>query len=240
MALESDDYCRAIESYLCRKNDGHVIRIVGPAFERVCAWAEKGVPLKAAYRGIDRYFERYYAKGARRRPVRVEFCEADVMDVFDEWRRAVRVMVVRETRGDAEGAPDAPAIDEEQHRAHGSLKTHLERTLGRLRGVQADGDLGEVVANAVRLVEGLAAASPSRGEARRRVLDDLRLYDTQLVAAANARCDAQTRQALVAEAEEELAPFRARMPAEAYEQSRQACVTRLLRERLRLPVLTYE
>ena len=40
-------------------------------------------------RGIDRYFERYYAKGPRRRPVRVEFCEADVLDVFDEWRRAV-------------------------------------------------------------------------------------------------------------------------------------------------------
>ena len=237
MALESDDYCRAIESYLCRKNDGHVIRIVGPAFERVCSWAEKGVPLKAAYRGIDRYFERYYAKGARRRPVRVEFCEADVMDVFDEWRRAVRVMVVRETGDDA---PDAPAVEEEQHRTHGSLKSHLERTLGRLRGVQAGGDLGEAVAHAVRLVDELAAAPPARGEVRRRALDDLRLCDAQLIAAATAQCDAQTWQALVAEAEEELAPFRQRMPAEAYEQSRQACVTRLLRERLRLPVLTYE
>jgi hypothetical protein len=50
---------------------------------------------------------------------------------------------------------------------------------------------GEAVANAVRLVEGLAAASPSRGEARRRALDDLRAYDAQLIAAANARCDAQ-------------------------------------------------
>ena len=238
MAVESDDYCRAIESYLCRKNDGHVIRIVGPALERVCAWAEKGVPLKAAYRGIDRYFERYYAKGARRRPVRVEFCEADVMDVFDEWRRAVRVMVVRETSEDGRDA--SAAVEEEPQRAHGSLKNHLERTLGRLRGVHADGDLGEAVANAVRLIDELVAAPPLRGEARRRVLDDLRLHDTQLIAAANARCDVQMRQALVAEAEEELAPFRARMPAEAYEQSRQACVTRLLRERLRLPVLTYE
>ena len=54
-----DEYCRAIEAYLCRKNEGHLIRIVGPAFERVLAWADKGVPLKVAYRGIDRYFERY-------------------------------------------------------------------------------------------------------------------------------------------------------------------------------------
>ena len=68
-----------------------MIRIVGPAFEQVCAWAARGVPLRVACRGIDRYFERDYAKGPRRRPVRIEFCEADVLDVFDEWRRAVGV-----------------------------------------------------------------------------------------------------------------------------------------------------
>ena len=238
MAVENDDYCRAIESYLCRKNDGHLIRIVGPAFERVCAWARQGVPLKAAYRGIDRYFERYYAKGQqRRRPVRIEFCEADVMDVFDEWRRAVRVTVARETT-DTYGTTTAG--EEEHHRSHVSLKNHLERTLGRLRGAQADGALAAVVADAIRLVEGLAVAPPSRGEARRRILEQLRACDEQLIAAANAQCDGPARDALVAEAEEELAPFRARMTADAYEQSRQACVTRLVRERHRLPVLTYE
>src|SRR5688572_16742586 len=88
-----EDYCRAIEAYLCRKNDGHLIRIVGPSFEMVCGWAARGVPVSAAQRGIDRYFERYYAKGPRRRPVRIDFCEADVLDVFDEWRRAVGVTV---------------------------------------------------------------------------------------------------------------------------------------------------
>jgi hypothetical protein len=99
-----DEYCRSIESYLCRKNDGHLIRIVGPAFERVCDWAERGVPLKVVYRGIDRCFERYYAKGARRRPVRVEFCEADVLEVFDEWRRAVGVL------GPGSGPTLAPVV----------------------------------------------------------------------------------------------------------------------------------
>ena len=88
---EAEDYCRAVEAYLCRKNDGHLIRIVGPAFEQVCAWSRRGVPLAIAGRGIDRYFDRYYAKGTRRRPVRVEFCEADVLDVFDEWRRAIGI-----------------------------------------------------------------------------------------------------------------------------------------------------
>src|SRR6266550_6429328 len=85
------DYCRQLEDYLCRKNEGHLIRIVGPAFDQVCGWAARGIPLKLAMSGVDRYFDRYYAKGPRRRPVRIEFCEADVLDVFDEWRRSVGV-----------------------------------------------------------------------------------------------------------------------------------------------------
>ncbi len=87
--MNADDFCRSVEHYLTRKNDGHLVRIVGPSFDRVRGWAESGVPLKVVFAGIDRYFERYYAKGPRRRPVRIDFCEADVLDVFDEWRRAV-------------------------------------------------------------------------------------------------------------------------------------------------------
>src|SRR6185503_4746382 len=85
----ASDYCREIETYLCQKNDGHLIRVVGPSFECVSQWAADGVPLKIAFRGIDRYFERYYRKGPRRRPVKIDFCEADVRDAFDEWRRAL-------------------------------------------------------------------------------------------------------------------------------------------------------
>src|SRR5215203_3131669 len=87
--IDLDGYCRAIESHLGRKNDGHLIRIAGPAFDLVRGWAEQGVPLKVALTGIDRTFERYYRKGARRRPLQVSFCDADVLDVFDDWRRAL-------------------------------------------------------------------------------------------------------------------------------------------------------
>lgn len=90
--MDTAAYCREIETYLCRKNDGHLIRVVGPSFEIVSRWAEQGVPLKVACAGIDRYFERYYRKGPRRRPVKIDFCDADVLDVFDEWRRAVGIV----------------------------------------------------------------------------------------------------------------------------------------------------
>src|SRR5215213_11866529 len=97
--MDAVEYCREVETYLCRKNEGHLVRIVGPVFEQVCGWAAQGVPLAVVYRGIDQYCERYYAKGPRRRPVRVEFCEADVLSLFDDWRRAVGV-------GRAEGVED--------------------------------------------------------------------------------------------------------------------------------------
>ena len=235
MAVETADYCRSIEAYLCRKNDGHLIRIVGPAFEQVCSWADQGVPLKVAYRGIDRCFERYYAKGQRRRPVRVEFCEADVLDVFDEWRKAVGVLVARET---ADGAEDTPA--EDAGARHRSLKSHLQRTMTRLSSVQAEGSLAAAVEAVRRLCEELLANAALRGEARSQALDRLRASDVELVAAARLQCDAPTMESLVAEAEEELSPFRGRMPSAAYEQAMQAAVSRLVRERFRLPVLSYD
>src|SRR5690242_5647309 len=112
--MDAAEYCREIETYLCRKNEGHLVRIVGPVFEKVCGWAAQGVPLAVAFKGIDQYCERYYAKGPRRRPVRVEFCEADVLDLFDDWRRAVGVTSTE--------ADDAPA-----ERKQDSLPSHIER-----------------------------------------------------------------------------------------------------------------
>ena len=101
--IDVESYCRDLEAFLCRKNDGHLIRISGPAFEQVMGWARQGIPLKVAEAGIDRYFERYYRKGPRRRPVRIEFCEADVFDAFDDWRRAVGIAAVAP---DVDGGPD--------------------------------------------------------------------------------------------------------------------------------------
>jgi hypothetical protein len=227
-----EDYCRQLESYLCRKNDGHLIRIVGPAFEQVCGWATRGIPIKVACRGIDRYFERYYARGPRRRPVRIEFCEADVLDVFDEWRRAVGVPTVEPDAADADAA-----------RRHASLPTHLERIIARLTTLRAGSDrsLDDVIDGIVRELDAARAGTKSvRGEARDRLLERLRVLEGDLLRAARERLDAATLAGVEREADAELAPFRDRMPAEAYQRSRTACIDRIIRERARLPVLAFE
>jgi len=232
-----EEYCREVEAYLCRKNDGHLIRIVGPAFEQVCGWATKGVPLKVTTAGIDRYFERYYAKGPRRRPVRVEFCEADVLDVFDEWRRAVGVAAAGAGQVATDGTSEA------RSRQHGSLPAHLDRVIARLTILRAGADrsLDPVLEEIVREMDAArASAKAMRGETRRALLDRLRALDRTLLDAAYAQCDEETRQTLGAEADAELTPFRDRLTREAYEQSRRAAVDRLVRERGRLPLITFE
>ena len=241
------EYCRKIESYLCRKNDGHLIRIVGPAFEQVCAWAARGVPLTVACRGIDRYFDRYYAKGPRRRPVRIEFCEADVLDVFDKWRRAVGVPArSAPAANDTDGLVPGPLIHGEPAAHAGrqaSLPAHLARVIARLTALRAAADpsLDIVLDDAVRELDAATAgAKVWRGAAREQLLAQLRALDARLIDAVRSCCDADTMQQLGAEADAELAPFRERMPPVAYEQSHRACVDRLLRERAGLPTVAFE
>jgi len=233
---ERGEYCRELETYLCRKNDGHLIRIVGPAFEQVCGWSTRGIPLKLAMRGIDRYFERYYAKGPRRRPVRVEFCEPDVLDVFDEWRRSVGVS------SGAEDSIGADPLGPRQAASAGSLPAHLERVIARLTTLRAgeDRSLDSAVDAIVRELDASrGTAKTVRGDARETLLDRLQELDASLIEAVRAQCGVETLEKLAAEADEELRPFRARMPPDAYQQSHRACVDRLLRDRVRLPTIAY-
>lgn len=228
--MTSEEYCREIEAYLCRKNDGHLIRIVGPSFERVRGWAERGIPFKIACHGIDHYFERYYVKGPRRRPVQIDFCEADVLDAFDAWRRAVGVGI---------GAAEDASLPRT------GLATHLERLIARLAARRAEpsvtDDLGRMLELAANeAVEFTQLGSPVRGDARARVLARLGELDREMIDVVRRECPPETLKLLRQEAAEQLAPFRERMPAEAYERSLEAAEDRLIRERERLPTLTLE
>ena len=225
--MDPAEYCREIEAYLCKKNEGHLIRIVGPVFEQVTGWAAQGVPLAVAFKGIDRYCERYYAKGPRRRPVRVEFCEADVLELFDDWRRAV-------------GVPVAGA-DAEAARKQDSLPAHLDRAIATLTALRAgkrsplfDRTLDETVRELDRM---RGAAKSARGDARAALLDRLAVLDRDLLAAARTEIDDVKRGALLSESEAEIAPFAARMASDARQHAIDAAFERLLRDALSLPVL---
>ena len=227
-------YCRDIETYLCQKNDGHLVRIVGPAFEQVCGWAERGVPLRVAYRGIDRYFERYYAKGGRRRPVRIEFCEADILDAFDEWRRAVGVTGGVDNSSEAAESNRKPA-----------LVAHIERALRRLRAVDAAGSLPRDLQPAIQTAMGelerlIEEARTARGEKRGVIIGRLSALDEALTRASLAATVGANATELRREAESELAPFGARMAPDVRQSAVEAAFHRLIRQAFGLPSLGYE
>ena len=238
---ESDTYCRDIEAYLCRKNDGHLVRISGPAFDLVSGWARSGVPLKVACAGIDRYFERYYRRGPRRRPVRVEFCDADVLDAFDAWRRAVGVAA--SAAGD-DSTEDAESVSGRARRGP-SLASHVEQAIARLTMLRASTAASAIaddaLAQAVRALDALQPeAKRARGDARETVIGELATIETHLLAAASHGLGDEARTRLESEAEQELAPFRPRMPADAYARAREAALARLVREACLLPRISYE
>jgi hypothetical protein len=166
------------------------------------------------------------------------FCEADVLDAFDDWRRAVGLARVA---GDAAGGPEveepAPAA-----RPRRSPAAQIDAALARLtvlRGSDKAGPvLGAALDAAVRSLDALRAdAGRARGDDRDRVLEQIAAIDDALVGAAVESLDPSARGAVEAEADTELAPFRQRMAAEAYALSRRAAIHRLVRQRFGLPSL---
>jgi hypothetical protein len=244
--MDIDAYCREIEAHLCRRNGGHLVRVAGPAFEMVRGWAQRGIPLKVAQQGIDRYVDRSTAKGTRRRPVRVEFCEADVLDAFDAWRRAVGIHRAEAEAGGeaADGGADGAGEEAPRPRTRESLATHLDRVIVRLTSLRTGGVTDAWDAALDEMVRALDAMHPAarraRGEARERILAELEGLDARLMERARASAGAELLAQAGREAAAEMDPFAARLSPAAYAAARQRCEDRVLRERLRLPTLTLE
>ncbi len=224
------EYCRGVETHLCRRNEGHLIRVVGPAFELVKAWAEVGVPLAIVCEGIDKTVLRAARKGPRRRPLRIEFCEADVLDGFDRWRRAVGVTTA-----------DSPSPGPRR----GTLAAHVDRVVAQLstlggqdRAPEALQPVLREIADAVDHVR--AASLTARGTSRDAVIATLAALDTRLVREAEAALPDDRIAALVRSAETELSPFRGRLDAAQWAAALAAARARLVRIALGLPTVAFD
>ena len=227
------DYCRRIEAHLCQKNGGHLVRVVGPSFEVVSTWQRDGIPLKVACEGVDRAIERFHRKGPRRRPMRIEFCDADVRSVFDQWRRATGVVAASGGAGLLAEARRGPSLPE-----------HLERALLRLSSAFATGRVGDAIAPIIdgvssALDEARAASGGLRGDKRQALLAHLGSLDDRLAAIAGALILPDARLAFECEVDEELHHFRADMPAQRFERARGTALDRKVRVHLGLPVLRF-
>jgi len=227
-------YCRLVEDYLTRVNGGHLVRIVGPAFELVRGWADEGVPLSIVRRGIELKAERHRA-GKAKRPLRIEFCEADVRDLFDNWRRAVGLPGRR-------AAADAVADAGDDERRRPSLSKHLTRVVDRLARAAGRLDVPDVVRESVAAsLEDVTAlrdaAKKARGDGRDAIAAQLAPLDARLLHDARRAAPADLLASLAREAARDLAAYRDRLPADRWELAVTATVDRLLRDRWGLPMI---
>jgi hypothetical protein len=234
-AIDAHAYCRSVEAHLCRQNGGHLIRIVGPAFDLVKGWAESGIPLAVACAGIDRGVDRAARRPGRRRPMRVEFCDADVLAAHDEWTRAVRSAGIG---GPPAGTGGGPA-------KRPSLTQHLDRVITQLTALRGSGrapaSLEPALAAAVAALDGhRAAAAVARGAGREAIVDALRALDASLTQAAVDAASASERAALRRDAEQEIAGYRSRLSAAQWDNALATATARLTRLRFGLPAVAFE
>jgi hypothetical protein len=227
-----------VEDHLTRVNGGHLVRIVGAGFELVRQWAEAGIPLSVVYRAIELKADRHQT-GSARRPLRIEFCESDVREIYDGWRRAVGL-----PRGN--GATEADranrdAADEPPKRP--SLTKHLDRAIDRLGRVAGRLELPETFLDAVsgvleELVALRAVSKGARGADRDELTSRLPAIDARMMDAARGAAGLHGLRELDDQAACDLAAFRNRLAGEAWHQAVAATVDRLLRDRYGLPTLT--
>jgi hypothetical protein len=168
--------------------------------------------------------------------VKIDFCDADVLDVFDEWRRATGISASgrdvedRAERGDGD--------------RHPSLPLHLERAVARLSSGRASGLLGEDFDGVIDcLAADLDAARSKsgglRGDARTALLTRLEQADADMLKTAERLLDGPAMDAIRADADAELAAFRGRMTADDYARAHHGAVATLVRQRLQLPTLRF-
>ena len=219
------DYCRQVEAHLTRINGGHLVRVVGPGFALVQQWADEGVPLSVVFKGIEQKAERH-KQGASKRPLRIEFCEADVREVFEAWRRATGM------------SPADPGDAPRRRPASKAIDRAIER-LGRLAGrLEFPEEFRDAISHAIERLsavrEGLAH---SRGSARDPWLAQLEPIDQDLMTQARRVVDRAVVRGLTEQAEREMAPYRDRLAPEAWQRAVMVTVDRGLRAHFGLPTL---
>ena len=232
-------YCRAVEDHLTRVNGGHLVRIVGAGFELVRGWAVEGIPLSVVYHAIEAKAERHDA-GRAKRPLRIEFCESDVRETFDRWRRAVGLWSAPASDQAATSAEGETGSDPSSRKT--SLTKQLDRAIERLSRAAGRLDLSDGLRDAITIwLETLSVlreeARGARGPAKDALVERLPSLDELIKAGARESAPPALIEELRREAEQDLASFRGRLAGDAWQRALEATVDRLLRDRLGLPAL---
>ena len=236
--IDVESYCREIEAYLCRKNDGHLIRVVGPAFEHVIGVGAAGYSAARRRSGRRSLLRALLSQGAApptgsHRVLRSR--RARCIRSLASCGRGRHGRARRGRRPACRGSAGRSASQPKR-----SLAGHLESLVARLTILRGS---DKARPRSVRRLTGDArhrrdcVPRRRRQEVRRarRCLSRLSEIDRALIGEATSALSAKNSQAIEREALGDVEAFRSRMPVDAFERACRAARDRLVRHHFSLP-----
>lgn len=212
------------------------------------SWKIAGIPLHIVLRAINSSFDSYDARPRKYRKVNsVFYCQQEVESLFSEYRLAQ----VGAARGDAASQAEKAAASTAASSAPAppfskqTLLDFLSRSVAELseaarlasdcdRSVMQDA-IKRAQARLTEIISEVEGSARFNAEAIERDLDAI---DRVIVESAAATCGSVEIEAMRAEAESQLYPYRNKMDKTIYEQTMQNFIRRRLREMNQVPRLS--
>lgn len=229
-------YFSEIEDTFVRRRGKHLM--LSPMdWALIESWKERGVPLHVALRGIEHAFDSYEAKKRKRSVKTLLYCQEEVEAQYAEWLES-RV-------GSHEPADEKqPTTAETSPFPRDTVVAYLARSLDELgklfeqRSTEQD-ELTEAYARALPLLSEIkedysTTASPDT----RKLEESLTGIERMLDDAISKTISVAEFDALVAEVETQLKPYKRHMDKAAFRQTRDNLVRKRLREHFGVPRLS--
>jgi hypothetical protein len=219
------EYFSEIEERFNRRR-GSILLLSTLDWALIETWREAGIPLEAVLRGIDAAFDKYEARAQKTRQRKINglaWCAQAVMQSAEEMVEAATGV-----------APVATGEARESGFEAERVAAYLERNAEVLRAV-ADEAAATTAQRLWELANSMREETPIALDELDRTLTVL---EEKLLAALQAAATEQELVTLRAQAERELAPYRAKISAAQLRQIQQQFLHKRLMESLGLPRLS--
>ncbi|HYE66286.1 MAG TPA: hypothetical protein VD966_11935 [Pyrinomonadaceae bacterium] len=236
------NYFTEIEEVFIRRRGKHLL--LSPMdWALIESWKEKGVPLHVALRGVERAFDSHDAKPRRRSVKSLMYCQEEVEAQYAEWLDS-------QVGASPVGMEDEHGREQSYDEAHlpfprDAILEHLARGRATLLQIWDKEEMG--IGDGLRATLSRAASrlgelkedfvSAARPDAER-LEASLASLERMLDEALRARVSREEFDAIRAEAELQLHPYRDRMERATYEQTLENLLMKRLRDHYGVPRLS--
>ncbi|HEV3316185.1 MAG TPA: hypothetical protein VG488_04405 [Candidatus Angelobacter sp.] len=220
------NYYTEVEEHFCRRR-GTVSRVSPLDWVLIETWKNAGIPLEAVLRGIDATFDHYERRPSKTKKINgLGWCAQEVLVAAEDMKEAA-------VGASRQEPTSVPGLETEE------IARFFLGNADKLRKAQVPTQMKpiteECAASLDALAESLKRVSPGRLEDLER---HLTILEEKLLAALTMTAAETTLLGVRTEADREIAPYRAKMPAAQIDQLVKQFVHKRLFEQARIPRLS--